>query len=58
MKEWTPYLGTQYAWIHADKLTEEAARHGVDYIGIGMAHRGRLSALANVLDKPLEKIFA
>jgi 2-oxoglutarate dehydrogenase complex dehydrogenase (E1) component-like enzyme len=30
----------------------------VEYIGLGMAHRGRLNALANVFNKPLQKIFA
>jgi 2-oxoglutarate dehydrogenase E1 component len=31
---------------------------GVEYIGLGMAHRGRLSTLTNVFNKPMEKIFA
>jgi 2-oxoglutarate dehydrogenase E1 component len=37
---------------------EEAAKYKVEYIGFGMAHRGRLNALANVFKKPLQKIFA
>lgn len=37
---------------------ETAAGHGVKYIGFGMAHRGRLNALHNVFNKPLQKIFA
>jgi len=39
-------------------LVEEAAKNEVEYIGFGMAHRGRLNALANVFQKPLPKIFA
>lgn len=37
---------------------EEAANRNIEYIGFGMAHRGRLAALSNVFKKPLEKIFA
>jgi 2-oxoglutarate dehydrogenase E1 component len=31
---------------------------GVENCIIGMPHRGRLNVLANVMHKPLEKIFA
>jgi 2-oxoglutarate dehydrogenase E1 component len=37
---------------------DRAVGHGVKSIAIGMAHRGRLNVLANVLDKPLRQIFA
>ncbi len=38
-----------------DLAIEKAARHGVDEIVMGMAHRGRLNVLANILGKrPLE----
>jgi 2-oxoglutarate dehydrogenase E1 component len=38
-----------------DLAIEKAARHGVDEIVLGMAHRGRLNVLANILSKrPLE----
>lgn len=39
-------------------MIEEAVDKGVEYIGVGMAHRGRLSTLTNVFDKPMEKLFA
>lgn len=39
-------------------MVEEAVRAGVEYVGLGMAHRGRLNALANVFNKPMQKIFA
>ena len=35
-----------------------AASHGVTDIHLGMAHRGRLNVLANVVGKPVEAIFA
>jgi 2-oxoglutarate dehydrogenase E1 component len=35
-----------------------AARSGVEEIVIGMAHRGRLNVLANVMGKPLRTTFA
>jgi len=40
-----------------DRLIEDAAVTGVDDVLIGMAHRGRLNVLANVLGKPLGEIF-
>ncbi|GIW70967.1 MAG: hypothetical protein KatS3mg102_0509 [Planctomycetota bacterium] len=39
-------------------LIEQSARNGVEEIVIGMAHRGRLNVLANVLGKPMQEIFA
>jgi 2-oxoglutarate dehydrogenase E1 component len=44
--------------VEVDAIVEEAAKYKVEYIGFGMAHRGRLNALANVFKKPLQKIFA
>ena len=41
-----------------DRMIERAARSKVVEIVIGMAHRGRLNVLANVLDKPASQIFA
>jgi 2-oxoglutarate dehydrogenase E1 component len=40
-----------------DKIVEECPRHGVEQIVMGMAHRGRLNVLANVLGKDYEFIF-
>lgn len=39
-------------------MVETATENDISYIGFGMAHRGRLNALHNVFDKPLQKIFA
>ncbi len=38
-------------------LVEQGSRMGVFEFNIGMAHRGRLNVLANVLKKPMENIF-
>jgi 2-oxoglutarate dehydrogenase E1 component len=40
------------------KLVEDAANLGVQEIVMGMAHRGRLNVLANILRKPYEMIFS
>jgi 2-oxoglutarate dehydrogenase E1 component len=40
-----------------DKIVEECPRHGVEQIVMGMAHRGRLNILANILGKDYEFIF-
>jgi 2-oxoglutarate dehydrogenase E1 component len=39
-------------------LVDRAEGHGVRNVVIGMAHRGRLNVLANVVGKPLAEIFA
>jgi 2-oxoglutarate dehydrogenase E1 component len=36
---------------------EEASRHGIQELVIGMAHRGRLNVLANVMGKSPRRIF-
>jgi 2-oxoglutarate dehydrogenase E1 component len=41
-----------------DTLLEEAAEQGVVEIVMGMAHRGRLNVLANIIGKSYEKIFS
>ncbi len=40
-----------------DLLIERASHHGVNDIVIGMAHRGRLNVLANVIGKNPQQIF-
>ena len=41
-----------------DKLIDGAAARGVEAITFGMAHRGRLNVLANVIGNLCERIFA
>ena len=40
-----------------DAIVEKSPSLGVQEIVIGMAHRGRLNVLANILRKPFEQIF-
>ena len=41
-----------------DALIERGAEMGVKEFIMGMAHRGRLNVLANIFNKPMEKIFS
>lgn len=41
-----------------DTIINQAAETGVKEVVIGMAHRGRLNVLANILKKTYEKIFS
>lgn len=41
-----------------DAILATGAERGIEEFVIGMPHRGRLSVLANILEKPLEQIFA
>jgi 2-oxoglutarate dehydrogenase E1 component len=40
-----------------DELIQRAGRKGINEIVIGMAHRGRLNVLTNILGKPPQEIF-
>ena len=40
-----------------DMAIERASEHGVDLIVLGMAHRGRLNVLANIMGKSPSQIF-
>ncbi len=40
-----------------DAVIERGSELGIEEFVIGMAHRGRLNVLANILEKPYEKIF-
>ncbi|MFI0796176.1 multifunctional oxoglutarate decarboxylase/oxoglutarate dehydrogenase thiamine pyrophosphate-binding subunit/dihydrolipoyllysine-residue succinyltransferase subunit [Micromonospora rubida] len=40
------------------EVLESCAEAGLDEVVIGMAHRGRLNVLANIVGKPYEKIFS
>jgi 2-oxoglutarate dehydrogenase E1 component len=41
-----------------EEVIAQAARDGVNEIAIGMAHRGRLNVLVNVVRKPLAQVFS
>ncbi len=50
--------GAETAIAMLDELLDRAATGNVHEIVIGMAHRGRLNVLANVIGKPLSQIFS
>ena len=41
-----------------DTLVERAGVHGIDEVVIGMAHRGRLNVLVNIMGKTPDELFA
>ena len=41
-----------------DMILNEAAEHNINEVVMGMAHRGRLNVLANIIGKSYESIFA
>lgn len=41
-----------------DKIIRRAVNEGVEEVVIGMAHRGRLNVLANIMQKTYEEIFS
>jgi 2-oxoglutarate dehydrogenase E1 component len=50
--------GGETAIAILDHLLDQAADHGVHEVVIGMAHRGRINVLANIVGKSLNQIFA
>ncbi len=40
------------------QLIEDSARDGVKHVVMGMAHRGRLNVLCNIMHKPTAELFA
>ncbi|MCL4794398.1 MAG: multifunctional oxoglutarate decarboxylase/oxoglutarate dehydrogenase thiamine pyrophosphate-binding subunit/dihydrolipoyllysine-residue succinyltransferase subunit [Bryobacteraceae bacterium] len=49
--------GGESAMVILDELLEQSAAAGVQEMVIGMAHRGRLTVLANLLGKSMAQIF-
>ncbi len=50
--------GSESAIAILDELFEQAANNDVHETVIGMAHRGRLTVLANLIGKPITQIFS
>jgi len=50
--------GAETAVAILDELLDRAAARGVKEVVIGMAHRGRLNVLGNIVGKPLVQIFS
>src|SRR6185369_4794525 len=50
--------GAETAIAILDELLDRAAGQNVHEIVLGMAHRGRLNVLANIVGKPLTQIFS
>ena len=49
--------GGEAAIVSLDTIINEAAKQGVEDVLIGMAHRGRLNTLHNIMNKSLESIL-
>jgi 2-oxoglutarate dehydrogenase E1 component len=49
--------GGESAIVSLDTIINRAAEKGVEEVIIGMAHRGRLNTLTNIMNKSLESIF-
>jgi multifunctional 2-oxoglutarate metabolism enzyme len=50
--------GAETAAVILEEILERAAAHNVHEVVIGMAHRGRLNVLANVVGKDIRQIFS
>lgn len=57
-KKWFSLEGAESLIPLLDSLIEQAASEGTKEAFIGMAHRGRLNVLINILGKPLAEIFS
>ncbi len=40
-----------------ERVVQEVAQRGVDHVILGMAHRGRLNVLVNIMEKPIRHIL-
>jgi 2-oxoglutarate dehydrogenase E1 component len=50
--------GTESIIPMLELVIDSCSTHGIEEMVIGMAHRGRLNVLANVMEKSLKEIFA
>jgi 2-oxoglutarate decarboxylase len=50
--------GGESAIVMLDQLMDRAGNAGVGEVIMGMAHRGRLTILANIVGKPLHQVFS
>ena len=50
--------GAEAAVVILDEILDRAANAGVNETVIGMAHRGRLNVLANIIGKPMAQVFS
>jgi 2-oxoglutarate dehydrogenase E1 component len=50
--------GGESSIVFLDEIVERAANNGVREMVIGMAHRGRLNVLANIVGKPIHQVFS
>ncbi|MCX7737245.1 MAG: multifunctional oxoglutarate decarboxylase/oxoglutarate dehydrogenase thiamine pyrophosphate-binding subunit/dihydrolipoyllysine-residue succinyltransferase subunit [Candidatus Kapabacteria bacterium] len=49
--------GSESVMIIIDRIFNKAAEKGLYAVTLGMAHRGRLNTLVNLIGKPLQKVF-
>jgi 2-oxoglutarate dehydrogenase E1 component len=50
--------GAESSLVALDEILQRAGAGGVNEICIGMAHRGRLTVLVNVVGKPIDQVLA
>ncbi|MBC7925360.1 MAG: multifunctional oxoglutarate decarboxylase/oxoglutarate dehydrogenase thiamine pyrophosphate-binding subunit/dihydrolipoyllysine-residue succinyltransferase subunit, partial [Bryobacteraceae bacterium] len=50
--------GGESSMVALDEILQRAGSNDVNEIVIGMAHRGRLNVLANIVGKPVHQVFA